>query len=41
MKEVYEKKVVFCAALLHIHSMHPIHGPEAVVCIGYDAVGFA
>ena len=40
MKEVYENEVVSCAALLYIHRMHQIHGPEAVVCIGYDGVGF-
>ena len=40
MTEVYENEVVFFAALLYIHRMHPAHGPEAVVCNGYDAVGF-
>ena len=40
MKEVFENEVVFCAALLYIHRMYPAHGPEAVVCIGYDPVGF-
>ena len=38
--EVYENEVVFCSALLYIHRTHPTYDPEAIVFIGYDAVGF-
>ena len=37
---MYENEVAFCAALHYIHRMHPAHGLEAVVCNGYDVVGF-
>ena len=38
--EVHVNKVDRGVALLYIHRMHPEHGSEAVVCIGYNALGF-